>query len=414
MIEPLKPPRRKNPVARTRQPTLPPAQRSRTSFGLTAAAAEGRFALQVCVECGTVQYPPRDACCNCLSEHLPWQDVSPWGELQAITTLHHSNDLYFRERLPWRVGLVRMEAGPVVVTHVHEACAEGERVRLSLRLDRAGQAVMVAMPGRETPHMMETPLMRELTCDPKFRRVLVTDAKSEVGQATVRALLAAEASLVFAGDPQAWRHNAGYEALLRDPRVQPVLLDVTDTDSVDRLAGQIGGKVDILINTADMQRDGGIMYQRDVNVAREIFDVNCFGLMRLAQAFGPAMCSRTADGVNNAAAWVNIMSIYARASLPPRGMWSAANAAALSVTQCLRAEMRPSGLRVVNVFVGPVDQEWEQRTPPPRVPPANVARAVVQALQQGTEDVYVGDVAAELRDRLADNPKAVEHELGRG
>ncbi len=413
MIQPLQPPRRKNPVARTRQPTLPPAVRSRTALGLAAVAAEGRFELQVCLECGTVQYPPRDVCVNCLCEHLRWQPISPWGQLQAMTTLHHSNDLYFRERLPWRVGSVLMEAGPAVVAHVHEACTEGQRVRLELRLDRAGQAVMVALPEQDIPNLMDTPLMRELSCDPKFRRVLVTDAKTEVGQAIVRGLLAAGASLVFAGDPQTWKRSAGYDALLADERVKPVQLDVTDTDSVDRLAGQIGGKVDILINTADMQRDGGIMYQRDVNVAREIFDVNCFGLMRLAQAFGPAMCARTADGVNNAVAWVNVMSVYARANLPGRGIWSAANAAALSVSQCLRAEMRSSGLRLMQVFVGPIEQEWEQRTPPPRVTPANLARAIVQALQHGNEEVYVGDVARELRERLADNPKAVEHELSR-
>src|SRR5690606_22050215 len=146
---------------------------------------------------------------------------------------HHSNDLYFRERLPWRVGSVLMEAGPVVVAHVHPDCAEGERVRLGLRLDRSGQAVMVALPEKSTPHMDEASLLREMSCDPKFRRVLVTDAKTELGQAVVRALLNAGASLVFAGNPQSWKRSAAYDALLADERVQAVLLDVTDTDSVD-------------------------------------------------------------------------------------------------------------------------------------------------------------------------------------
>lgn len=410
----LQPPRKKNPVARTRQPTLPPSARSRTAMGLTAAAAEGRFDLQVCHECSAVQYPPREVCVHCLSEHLAWQPVSPMGTLQALTTLHHSNDLYFRERLPWRVGSVHMRAGPVVVAHAHPDCVEGGRVRLALRLDRSGQAVMLALPEASTPYMEEAPLLREMSCDPKFRRVLVTDAKTDLGLAMVRGLLDAGASIVFAANPQSWKRSAAYDALLADDRVQAVLLDVTDTDSVDRLAAQIGGKVDILINTADMQRDGGVMYQRDINVARDVFDVNCFGLMRLAQAFGPAMCSRVADGVNNAVAWVNVLSIYAQASLPARGMWSASHAAALSVAHCLRAEMRPAGMRVVNVFAGPLDHEWEQRTPPPRVPPANVARTIVQALQQGLEDVYVGDVAHELRNRLKENPKAVEHELAQG
>src|SRR5207253_611432 len=65
-------PKRKNPVLRTRLPTLPPAARSRAALGLTAAAALGRFELQQCRDCGTVQYPPREACQQCLSIHLQW------------------------------------------------------------------------------------------------------------------------------------------------------------------------------------------------------------------------------------------------------------------------------------------------------------------------------------------------------
>ena len=49
----------------TRPPpaTVPlPAARSRAALGLAVGAAEGRFMLQVCGDCGAVQYPPRDVC----------------------------------------------------------------------------------------------------------------------------------------------------------------------------------------------------------------------------------------------------------------------------------------------------------------------------------------------------------------
>ena len=39
-------------------------------------------------------------------------------------------------------------------------------------------------------------------------------------------------------------------------------------------------------------------------------------------------------------------------------------------------------------------------------------RAVVNALQRGLEDVFVGDIAEDVRARLAVNPKALERELG--
>src|ERR1700679_1757819 len=92
--------RAKNPILRTRQLTLPPASRSRVALGLTAAAARGRFALQVCGDCGAVQYPPREICRACLSHRLVWKPQEGAGELLTDTTLHVAQELYFRERLP--------------------------------------------------------------------------------------------------------------------------------------------------------------------------------------------------------------------------------------------------------------------------------------------------------------------------
>ena len=101
---------------------MPPAARSRVALGLTAAAALGRFELQQCGDCGTVQYPPREACQSCLSikPHLE-EAATGGGELLAQTVLHHSNDLFFRERLPWRLGLIKLDCGPTVVAHLHES-----------------------------------------------------------------------------------------------------------------------------------------------------------------------------------------------------------------------------------------------------------------------------------------------------
>jgi len=413
VTQPLARPKKKNPVERTNLPTLPPGSRSRAAQGLTRAAAEGRFEMQVCADCATVQYPPREVCGNCLGEHLDWQPVACGGELIAITTLRHSNDLYFRERLPWRVGTVRMDAGPSVVANVHEDCADAGRVRLSLRLDRSGQAVLHALPEKDTPNMNDAPQLRASTSDPKFRRVLVTDGKSALGLATAKAMLDAGATTVFLGDPTTWKTVPAFDKLAADPRIQVVELDVTSTDSVDRLAASIGGKVEILVNTAGYLRDGGIMNRKDVMLARDAMEVNALGLVRLAQAFGPGMCFRAADGQNSATAWVNVLSIHALAALPMRGAWSASQAAAHSLSLTLRAEMAGAGIRVLNVFTGPVEEDWEQLTPPPKLAPSAVAKAVVRGLLDGVEDVYLGDIAEEIRGRLRENHKAVERELAR-
>jgi NAD(P)-dependent dehydrogenase (short-subunit alcohol dehydrogenase family)/uncharacterized OB-fold protein len=412
MTQALTRPRRKNPVLRTRLPTLPPGARSRIALGLTAAAAEGRFALQVCRDCGAVQYPPREACQACLSIRLDWRAQDGAGELLADTVLHHSNDLFFRERLPWRLGLVRLDAGPAVVAHLHgDVPPAPARVRVTARLDRAGQAVLVALPGKETPNMADDRNLREFTCDPKFRKILVTDGKTAVGQALVKALAAAGADLIWVGNTEPWKKFAGFEALAGLPQVTLLPLDVTDSKSVREIAAEIGGKVDILVNNAEYHRAFGIGNRPGVETARAEMDVNYFGLLRLAQEFGPAMRSRGADGQSSAVAWVNLLSIYALANFPPHGTFSASKAAAHSLAQCLRAEMRPAGVRVVNVFPGPIDDEWNQLVLPPKVAPEALARAVVSALRDGVEDVYPGDVAQEWLERWRENPKALEREL---
>jgi short-subunit dehydrogenase len=84
----------------------------------------------------------------------------------------------------------------------------------------------------------------------------------------------------------------------------------------------------------------------------------------------------------------------------------------LSAAQSLRAELRPGGVKVMNVFFGPLETEWYQTVPPPKVAPAALAAATVDALRRGLEEVFVGDVAQDIRTRLAVNPKAVERELG--
>src|SRR5258706_11653732 len=412
MAEALAKPKRKNPVLRTRLPTLPPGGRSRAALGLTAAAAQGRFELQQCRECGMVQYPPREACQQCLSVLLDWKLQEHGGQLLADTTLHHSNDLFFRERLPWRLGLVRLDCGPPVVAHLHGDVPDAPaRVRVAARLDRAGQAVLVALPVKETTHMADDRQLREFTCDPKHRKVLVTDAKTAAGQALVRALAAAGAELIWAGHAEPWKKFAGFDELRKIPQVTLLPLDLTDSKNVREAAAEIGGKVDILINNAEYHRAFGIANRAGVETARAEMDVYYFGLLRLAQEFGPAMRSRGADGQASAVAWVNLLSIYALANFPPHGTFSASKAAAHSLAQCLRAEMRPAGVRVVNAFPGPIDDEWNQLQPPPKLAPEALAAAIVKALQEGVEDVFPGDVAQEWLARWRDNPKALEREL---
>ena len=420
MTEPLNVPPRKDPQRRTLPPLAPPDLRSRASDALSAWAARGVLAMQHCGECGTVAYPPRDACPTCLSTDLPFCPVDGAGEIVGRSTIRTAIDPYFRARMPWRVASVRLPCEVSVIAHLHGDVGAAEAaVRLVPRLDRAGNAAFVALPPEDTPHMHDDPTLREFSAHPRLRRALVTDARSAVGQAMVEALLEAGAAHVFAGVAEDWKPFEGRERLVRE-NVAVVPLDVTDTRSCAELAGEIGGKVDILVNTARHQRPGGV--SGDIAAARDAMEVNALGLMRLAQAFGPAMAGRGADGTNNAVAFVTLLSVGALspgaanaggAQGGSDGLFDASQAAAHSIARSLRSELRAGGVRVATVFVGPVDDAWNHEVAPPKVAAPRLAREVIAALVQGQEEAFVGDVARDFATRWMADPAGTAKELAR-
>jgi NAD(P)-dependent dehydrogenase (short-subunit alcohol dehydrogenase family)/uncharacterized OB-fold protein len=411
MSKPLQRPPKKDPQKRTVLPTLPPFMRSRKALAFTTAAAEGVLKLQQCGACAHIFYPAREACPKCWSMDLSWEPIAEGGELITETTLRTSINTYFRERMPWRVGTVRLDAGPSVLAHVHGDVEEFARVRVIARTDKSGQGVLMALPEKETPNMADDRQLRTLTCDPKFRRVLITDGRTELGQATAKAMAGAGAAIIFVGIAEDWRPYPGSEELKAIPGVEIMPLDITDTISVQELAGEIGGKTDILVNTAEYVRPGSALERDGIVTARDEMEINYFGLMRLIQAFGPGMKFRGADGDNSACAWVNLLSVYALSNWSAYGTTSASQAAAYSLSQCLRAEMAGSGVKVVNVLFGPLEESWRQPLPPPKVTPARLARTVIEALQQGIENVTLGPVAEDVVRRYREDPMVLEREL---
>jgi uncharacterized OB-fold protein len=381
---------KRNPLLPLHPALTPPRWRSREGLALTAAAARGRFVLQCCVACGAVQYPPREACFQCLSVDLPWCAVPDGGVLAAVSVVRISGDPYFRRLTPWPVGTVVMDAGPRVVAHLCDGLAAGDRVRLALRLDKAGRGVMLAVP---VDTKAEGAVLGELGCDPRGRRVLVTDGRHPASAAMVHAMRAAGAREVFVGLADTWLPAPA----ISDATV--VDLDITDQDSVLRAAGSLGGRVDILVDTGLRLRPGAPLDQGAMAEARVAMEAAYFGKLRLAQAFAPALRGRAEDG---ACAWVNIISVGALA--PQAGFLrdAPAQAAALSLAQSLRGMLRP--IKTLTALVGPLDDVWHEALPPPKVAPAALARAVVDALRAGIEDIAVGDVAQDVLARWLNNP----------
>ncbi len=125
----------------------PPQRRTPLGEQMSQLAPAAGLKLQVCEDCNTVQYPPREVCKHCLGPKLVWTEVDPRGTVLACTSLFTSLEPYFRERLPWRIGTVKLDCGPVVMTHVAGSCDQRDaRVQVLLAHDDGGSAVLAAVP----------------------------------------------------------------------------------------------------------------------------------------------------------------------------------------------------------------------------------------------------------------------------
>ena len=87
--------------------------------------------------------------------------------------------------------------------------------------------------------MEDDPQLRILTNNPKYRRVMITDARNPNSIALAEAILEAGASEIFLGEAESWQPYKYQKYLKNIPNVTIFPLDVTDTTSVKKLAGEI-------------------------------------------------------------------------------------------------------------------------------------------------------------------------------
>jgi uncharacterized OB-fold protein len=129
----------------------PVAARTPLWAGLAAGAAAGELHLQTCGQCGTVQYPPRELCRACLADALAWQRVDGAGEVIDAVAVHASLEPWYRERLPWWIGKIRLGGAVKLIAHLDEAVrTPGAPVQVHACIDISGSAVLLALPPAAT------------------------------------------------------------------------------------------------------------------------------------------------------------------------------------------------------------------------------------------------------------------------
>jgi NAD(P)-dependent dehydrogenase (short-subunit alcohol dehydrogenase family) len=228
---------------------------------------------------------------------------------------------------------------------------------------------------------------------------LVTGANGGLGSHFVEQLLQLQASKIYV----CARTISKLQTLVTlDPvRIIPIELDVTNPESVKAAAAQCSD-VTLLINNAGTSLNHGIISAPDLEAAKAEMDVNYFGMAAMCRAFAPILKQQGGGAI------VNILSLLGKVNLPFSGSYSASKAAAISMTQSVRAELAAQKTLVVGVMPGTVDTDLAKSWPDPKVAPAEVAKAALQAVIDGLEDVYPGEQAAQVSAQLLADPKGVE------
>jgi NAD(P)-dependent dehydrogenase (short-subunit alcohol dehydrogenase family) len=211
------------------------------------------------------------------------------------------------------------------------------------------------------------------------KTILVTGANRGLGRALVDEALNRGAKRVYAASRQ--------PMVIPDERVTPLILDVTDRAEIKQAVDRVES-LDVLINNAGVSVPDELS---DRSAFEQHLAVNLYGTIDVTQAFLPLL-TRSHGAV------VNIVSLGAVAAVPVLPAYSASKAASLSVTQSLRALLAGRGVSVHAVMPGPIDTDMVRALDIPKTPPEDVARAVLDAMERGEEDVFPDPMSELLAD----------------
>ncbi len=180
------------------------------------------------------------------------------------------------------------------------------------------------------------------------RKILITGASSGIGRAA--ALHLAARGHIVVGSSRSLDRLAGLfgDAEERGLRVFGVELDPNSDESVDSvmppLIAQFDG-IDALVNNAGFGMRGPVA-SLSIGELKTQFEANFFGAVRMINALLPHMIERRSGRI------VNISSVLGRIGTPFNGAYVASKYALEGISESLRTELLPFGVRVSLVEPG--------------------------------------------------------------
>ena len=214
----------------------------------------------------------------------------------------------------------------------------------------------------------------------RSRTALITGATRGIGKAIAESLVAEQCNVILTARNENDLKKLSRELKPHKIRVLTYPCDVRDPHSVDALFRAVRREfrtLDILINNAGIGHANLPVDQLPYPVWKDVLATNLDGTFLITLA-ALTMMKRGATIVNN-------LSIAATRVFAGSAAYNTSKHAALGLTNTLREELRPKGIRVIGLFPGATNTDiwntlWPQAPRKKMMSPETVARAVVEAI----------------------------------
>lgn len=239
----------------------------------------------------------------------------------------------------------------------------------------------------------------------KDKVVLITGTNRGIGKALVEVCLEQGASKVYAGV----RSLDKAACFADNSKVVPLVMDLSDLTTL-LAAAKESEDVDVVINNGGRLSQTTPLQEDAISNLQAELDVNCFGLMRMAQVYLPILESKIST-----TAFVQINSVASfRCGIDAVATYSASKAAAYSITQAL-LKSHGDRVRILSVHPGPIATDMIANASTDLAaqaePPEQVAHEILKALATPDQvHVFPDSKAKNLAKLLTDYTKIVVEE----
>lgn len=146
------------------------------------------------------------------------------------------------------------------------------------------------------------------------------------------------------------RNKAKAGSLAEIQGIEILELEVTSEESIRHCAKAVekltGGTLDILVNNAGTSTSMPLL-DTSIEEAKKMYDSNVWAVLAMTQAFAPML-------IKSKGTLCNISSVSCELVFAWQGIYSSSKAAMTRISETLRLEMAPLGVRVVTVILGGV------------------------------------------------------------